>query len=196
MQALIRSKSAGITGGRGTAGAGPGRDGSPRPHPPRGERAAPSHVGGYRTRPPPPKASQTEHATEAGHQEGHGPIGTALPAPSTGTARGARATPTPGGGGGRGRRESASAHIHKRHTGKTRRAPGPSPRNAPTAWNSVPASEDKGHPDGTARHTQRRKRGAGRGKRGRHNTQHRPQPPRTGRERRAHTTRALNPPRQ
>ena len=26
MQALIRSKSAGITGGRGTAGAGPGRD--------------------------------------------------------------------------------------------------------------------------------------------------------------------------
>ena len=55
---------------------------------------------------------------------------------------------------------------------------------------------EKGHPDGTARHTQRRKGGAGRGKRGRHNTPHRPQPPRTGRERRAHTTRALHPPRQ
>ena len=81
------------------------------------------------------------------------------------------------GGGGRGRRESASAHTHKGHAGKTRRATGPSTRNAQTAWNGVPASEDKGHPDGTARHTQRRKRGAGWGKRGRHKTRHRPQPP-------------------
>ena len=70
-----------------------------------------------------------------------------------------------------------SAHTHKGHAENTRRATGPSPWNAQTAWNGVPASEDKGHPDGTARHTQRRKRGAGRGKRGRHNTRHRPKPP-------------------
>ena len=79
--------------------------------------------------------------------------------------------------GGRGRRGSASAHTHKGHAGKTRRATGPSPRNAQTAWNGVPASEDKGHPDGTARHTRRKKRGAGSGKRGRHNTKHQPKPP-------------------
>ena len=82
-----------------------------------------------------------------------------------------------GRGGGRGRCESASAQTHKGQAGKTRRATGPSPRNAQTAWNGVPASEDKGHPDGMARHTQRRRRGAGRGKRGRHNTRHWPQTP-------------------
>ena len=127
------------------------RRGSPRPHPPHGERAARSQLGGNGTGPPPYQASQTEHGTEAGHAEGHGPSGTALQAPSTGTARGARATPTRAGGRGRGRgrRESASAHRHKGHAGKTRRATGPSPRNAQTAWNGVPASEDKGHPDGT-----------------------------------------------
>ena len=53
----------------------------------------------------------------------------------------------------------------------------PRGRNAQTAWNGVPASEGKGHPDGTARHTQRRTRGAGRGKRERHNTRYRPEPP-------------------
>ena len=71
---------------------------------------------------------------------------------------------------GSGHRESASAHTRKGHAGTTRRATGPSTRNAQTAWNGVPASEDKGHPDGTARHTQRGTRGAGRGKKGRHNT--------------------------
>ena len=92
-------------------------DGSSRPHPPHRECAAPSQVGGNGTGPPPPQASQTEHGTEAGHAEGHGPRGTALPAPSTGTARGARATPTRGGrGGGRGRRESASAQTHTKDT--------------------------------------------------------------------------------
>ena len=109
--------------------------------------------------------------------EGHGPRGTALPAPSTGTARGARATPTRGGGAGRGRRGSASAHTHKGHAGETRRGTRPSPRNAQTACNGVPASEGKGHPDRTARHTPRRTRGAGRGKRGRHDTRPRPEPP-------------------
>ena len=81
------------------------------------------------------------------------------------------------GGGGSGRRGSASAHTRKGHAGTTRRATGPSSRNAQTAWNGVPASEGKGHPDGTARHTQRGTRGAGRGERERHNTRYRPQPP-------------------
>ena len=89
-------------------------DGSPRPHPPHGERAAPSQVGGNGTGPPPPKASQTEYGTEAGHAVGHGPSGTALPAPSTGTARGARATPTRGGGGADAAR--ARAHTHTKDT--------------------------------------------------------------------------------
>ena len=82
-----------------------------------------------------------------------------------------------GRGGGRGRRGSASAHTHKGHTGNTRRATGPSPRNAQTAWSGVPASEGKGHPDGTARHTQRGTREAGRGRRGGHDTRHQPDPP-------------------
>ena len=83
----------------------------------------------------------------------------------------------PGGGGGGGRRGSASAHKCKGHAGTTRRATGPSSRNAQTARNGVPASEGKEHPDGTARHTQRRTRGAGWGKRGRHNTRDQPEPP-------------------
>ena len=81
------------------------------------------------------------------------------------------------GGGGRGRRGSASAHTHKGHARTMRRAAEPSSRNAQTAWNGVPASEGKGRPDGTARHTQRGTREAGRGKRGRHNTRYRPEPP-------------------
>ena len=86
-----------------------------------------------------------------------------------------RAPNQPGeGGGGRRRRGSASTHTHKGHAGSTRRATGRSSRNAQTAWNGVPAGEGKRHPDGTARHTQR---GAGRGKRGRRDTRHRPGPP-------------------
>ena len=86
-------------------------------------------------------------------------------------------TPQHPGGGSRGRRGSASAHTRKGHAGTTRRAIGPSSRNAQTAWNGVPASEGKGHPDGTARHRQRGTRGAGRGKRERHNTRYRLEPP-------------------
>ena len=85
-------------------------------------------------------------------------------------------TPHHPGGGGSGRRGSAGAHTRKGHAGTTRRATGPSSRNAQTAWNGVPASERKGHPDGTARHMQRGTRGAGRGKRERHNTSYRPEP--------------------
>ena len=118
--------------------------------------------------------SQTEQGTGAGHAEGHGPLGTALPAPSAGNARGAHATPP------RervsGRRGSASAHTRKGHAGTTRRATGPSSRNAQTAWNGVPASEGKGHPDGTARHKQRGTGGPGRGKQQKQNTRYRPEP--------------------
>ena len=150
-----------------------------RRHPPRGRPAAtpttPSQVGGNRDRTAPPQARQTEQGTGTGHAEGHGPRGTALPAPSAGTTRGAHATPPRGGRSGH--RGSASAHTRKGHAGTTRRATGPSARNAQTTWNGVPASEGKGHPDGTARHTQRRTRGAGRGKRERHNTRYRPEPP-------------------
>ena len=79
---------------------------------------------------------------------------------------------------GRGRRESASAHTRKGHAGNTRRATGPSPPNAQTAWNGVPAGEGKGHPDGTTRNTQRRERGTGEGERGKHETRRRAWPPR------------------
>ena len=134
----------------------------------------PSQVGGNRERTAAPQARQTEQRTRAGHAEGHGPRGTALPAPSAGTARGVHATPSRGGGGAAG----ARAHTHANgHAGTTRRATGPSSRNAQTAWNGVPASEGKGHPDGRARHKQRGTRGAGRGKRKRHNTRYRPEPP-------------------
>ena len=78
----------------------------------------------------------------------------------------------------------------------TRRATGPSTRNAQTAWNGVPASEGKGHPDRTARDTQRRNTRGGKGGTG--DTQHQvpAQTPRAGRERRTHTDGALHPPRQ
>ena len=100
---------------------------SGRPPPPRGRppttpaarsphRACrPSQVGGNRDRTAPPQARQTEQGTGAGHAEGHGPRGTALPAPSAGTARGAHATP-PRGGGERTPRERERTH--------TQRAPG------------------------------------------------------------------------
>ena len=117
----------------------------------------------------------TATGTGAGHVEGHGPHGTALPTPSAGTARCAHATPPRRGRSGR--RGTASAHTRKGHAGTTRKATGPSARNAHTAWNGIPAGEGKGHPDRTARHTQRGARGAGRGKRERHNTRYRPEPP-------------------
>ena len=82
----------------------------------------------------------------------------------------------PRGGGERAPR-SASAHTRKGHAGTTRRETGPSSRNAQTAWNGVPASEGKGHPDGTACHKQRGTRRAGRGKQERHNIRYWPEPP-------------------
>ena len=80
-------------------------------------------------------------------------------------------------GGGSGRCGSASAHTCKGHAGTTRRATGPSSRNAQTAWNGIPASEGKGQPDRMAHHKQRGTPGAVRGKRERHKTRYRPDPP-------------------
>ena len=164
--------------------------------PPRGRPAAapttPSQVGGNRNGPPPPKHARRSTGpgqdTRRGTDHVERPYQRPVPGP-----REMRAPHHPAGSG---HRESASAHTRKGHAGTTGRATGPSARNAQTAWNGVPASEGKGHPDGTARHTQRGIRGAGRGKKGRHNTRHRPEPPRTGRERRAHTDGTLHPPRQ
>ena len=92
-----------------------------RPPPPRGRppttpaarsshRACrPSQVGRNRDPTAPPRARQTEQGTGAGHEERHGPRGTALPAPSAGTARGAHATPPRGGGADA---TGARAHTH------------------------------------------------------------------------------------
>ena len=169
-------------------------DGSPRPQPPHGERAAPSQVRGKETGPPPPKQAKRSTGPRPDTRRGTDRVERPYQRPAPGP-REVRAPHQPGEGGGPGSRESASTHTHKGHAGETRRATGPSPRNAQTAWNGVSASEDKGHTDGTARHTQRRKGGAGRGKQGGHNTRHRCQPPQTGRERRTLTTRALHLPR-
>ena len=84
-------------------------------------------------------------------------------------------TPHYPGGGEQTPQERERTHTQG-HAGTNRRETGPSSRNAQTALNGVPASEGKGHPDGTARHTQRGTRGAGRGKRERHNTRYRPEP--------------------
>ena len=89
-----------------------------------------------------------------------------------------RAPHRPGGGGGGIRRGSASAHTHNGHAARTRRATGPSPRNAQTAWNGVPAGEGKGHPGGTTRNTHREGREGREEPKGRSENRHRPRPPR------------------
>ena len=72
----------------------------------------PSQVRRNRDQTAPPQARQTEQGTGAGHAEGHGPRGTALPAPSAWTARGAHATP-PRGGGERKPRERERTDTHR-----------------------------------------------------------------------------------
>ena len=74
-------------------------------------RAGLTRYGGTGTGPSPPQARQMEQGTGAGHAEGHGPRGTALPALSAGTARGAHATPPRGGGGERTPRERERTHT-------------------------------------------------------------------------------------
>ena len=137
------------------------------PHNPKPSRGEPGP-----DRPPPgtPDGARDRGRTRGGARTTwNGPTS----APCRDRARCARHTTK---GGGSGRRGSTSAHTRKEHAGTTRRATGPSSRKAQTAWNGVPASEGTGHPDETARHTQRRTRGAGRGKRERHNTRYRPEP--------------------
>ena len=158
-----------------------------RPHNPKPSRGEPGP-----DRPPPstPDGARDRGRTRGGAQTTwNGPTS----AQCRDHARCARHTTQRGGE--RTRRERERTHT-KGTRGTTGRATGPSARNAQTAWNGVPASEGKGHPDGTARHTQRGTRGAGRGKRKRHDARCRPEPPRTGRERRAHTDGALRLPRQ
>ena len=135
----------------------------------------PSQVGGNRDRTAPPP-STPDGARDRGRTRGgarttwNGPTS----AQCQDHARCARHTTQRGGE--RTPRERERTHT-KRTRGDYRKGNGPSARNAQTAWNGVPASEGKGHPDGTARHTQRGTRGAGRGKQERHNTRYRPEPP-------------------
>ena len=140
------------------------RNNSPKPG--RGE-PGPDH-------PPPSKHASRSEGPGQDTRRGTDHVERPYQRPVPGTRNYARHT-TPGGGGGR--RGSGSAHTRKGHAGTTRRATRPSSRNAQTAWNGVPASEGMGYQDGRVRHTQRGTRGAGWGKRERHNTRYRPEPP-------------------
>ena len=132
-----------------------------RRHPPRGRPAAipttSSQVEGNQDRTAPPQARQTEQGTGAGHAEGHGPRGTALPAPSAGTTRGAHATPTRGGGA-----DAAGARAHTHEKG-TRGLPEGQPDRA----------RGTNRPPGMAYQRAR----VGDTRTGRHNTRCRPEPP-------------------
>ena len=141
------------------------------------ERAAPSQVGGKRDRAAPPRSKPNGARDRGRTSRGAQTRGTALPAPSTGTARGARATPPRGGvGGARTLRQRERTHT-QRTRGKYQKGNRTEPAERTDRIQCEPESEDKGHPDRTAHHTQREKRGAGRGKQGRHDTRHRPEAP-------------------
>ena len=114
-----------------------GRPHSPYPTPGAGapQTRRPTPQGAYSPKPgtgetgpgcPTPQANRTGHGTGAGHAEGHGQRGTALPAPSTGTARGARAKPTRGEGRST---DTAGAQGHT-HTRGTRGIPEGQPDRA------------------------------------------------------------------
>ena len=143
--------------------------------PPHWGRTAPSQVGGNRNRTAPPHITP-DGARDRGRTRGGARTTWNRPTSAQCRDRAGCARHTTQGGGG-GRRGSASAPTRKGHAGTTKEATGPSSQIAQTAWNGVPASEGKGHPDRTARHTQRETRGAGRGQRERHNTRYRPGPP-------------------
>ena len=142
----------------------PRNGGGPPPGPaPRGAHSPKPGRGEPGPKRPPPQARQTEQGTEAGHAEEHRPRGTALPAPSAGTARGAHATP-PKGGGERTPRERERTH--------TQRARGDYQKG-----NRTELTERTDRVKYRTRHTQLGTRGAGRGKQERHNTRYRPEPP-------------------
>ena len=117
-------------------------------------RATPSKARGRRDRTTSPRPKEAEHGTGAGNAEWQERPGTAVPAPCTGTARSVRAR-QPRTGGRSVRRGSMGAHTRNRHAARTGRATGPSPRNAQTAWNGVPAGKGKVQPGGTTRNTHR-----------------------------------------
>ena len=89
-----------------------------------------------------------------------------------------RAPHRPGGGGLR--RGSTSAYTRNGHAARTRRATGPSPRNAQTAWNGLGAGGGTGHPGGTTRNTHREGREGRVETKRRRKKRHRPQPPSHG----------------
>ena len=148
-------------------------------HPPRGRPRHPHNPKPSRGEPGPdrPPPSTPDGARDRGRTRGGARTTWNGPTSAQCRDRPRCARHTTQGGGERTPRERERTHTHTGHAGTTRRATGPSSRNAQTAWNGVPASEGKGHPDGTTRHTQRGTRGAGRGKRERHNTRYRPEPP-------------------
>ena len=99
--------------------------------------------------------------------------------------------------GGEARTPREHGHTHTQRTrGADPKGNRTGPRNAQSAWIGVPAGEGKGHPGGTTRNTHREGREGREEPKGRSKNRHRPRPPRTCRERRAHMTRALHPPRQ
>ena len=112
----------------------PGRAG-----PPQGGHTTPSQARGERDRaaPPPQQTKQStgpRQDTRRSTDRVERPYRRQAPGP-----REVRAPHRPRGGGGR--RGSTRASTHKGHAGNTRRATRPSPRNAQTAWNGIPASE-------------------------------------------------------
>ena len=141
--------------------------------PPQGVQAKPGRKEPGPDRPPP---STPDVARDRGRTRGGAQTTWNGPTSAQCRDRARCAHHTTQGGGERTPRERERTHTQG-HAGTTRRATGPSSRNAQTAWNGVRTSEGKGHPDETARHTRRRTRGAGRGKRERHNTRYRPEPP-------------------
>ena len=161
-----------------------GRPPPPRTPLPAHERIGPAPRGAHSPKPgrgelgpDRPPVSTPDEAWDRGRTRGGGRTTWNGPTSAQSRDRARCARHTTQGGGGSGRRGSASAHTRKGHAGTTRRATGPSSRNAQTAWNGVSASEGKGHPDRKARQTQRGTRGAGRGKRERNNTRYRPEAP-------------------
>ena len=106
------------------------------------------------TRPPPlpPVKHGQSKGPEQETQEGTNRLDQPYQHPARGPREG-RATKG-NGGERRDHRGCASTQTHIGHTARTKRATGPSSRNAQTTWNGAPPGEDKGHRDGGTRHKQ------------------------------------------
>ena len=90
-------------------------DGSPRPHPPHGERAAPSQVGGNGTGPPPPKQAKRSTGLRPGTRRGTDRVERPYQRPAPGP-REVRAPHQPGERGGGADAARARAHTHTKDT--------------------------------------------------------------------------------